>query len=168
MKGNWTMFYTYLRIIEYSKNFIATDQDTCLCVMRPSSGARDTVCYLHKPTFSCFQPYIAQKLFGQFNKNHVLDALQPCYLTYQIWKQPTQRFPRYAAPTVTQISLYFSSSQHSLIHLKQPFPISNSAKFALSIMLYNAYFALKFGWILSELFMTINKKNFKIFYHSPR
>ena len=30
---------------------------------------------------------------------------------------------------------------------KKPFPTSNSAKFAPSIMLYNAYFALKFGWI---------------------
>ena len=47
-------------------------QDTRLCVVQPSSGARDTVCYLHKPTFSCFQPFIAQKLL---NQNYVLDAL---------------------------------------------------------------------------------------------
>ena len=41
-------------------------QDTRLCVMWLSLGARDTVCYLPKPTFSCFQPFIAQKLLGQF------------------------------------------------------------------------------------------------------
>ena len=41
-------------------------QDTQLCVVQPSLGVQDTVCYLHEPTFSCFQPFIAQKLLGQF------------------------------------------------------------------------------------------------------
>ena len=30
---------------------------TQLCVVQTCSGMRDTVCYLHKPTFSLFQVY---------------------------------------------------------------------------------------------------------------
>ena len=75
-------------------------------------------CYLHEPTFSHFQKFTAQKLLGQ---NHVLDVLQSHYLTYLIWKELAQWFPRYAVPKVTRISLHFSSSQHSLIHLKTTF-----------------------------------------------
>ena len=45
---------------------IMSDQDTRSCVMRPSLDARDTVCYLHESTLSCIQPFITQKLLGQF------------------------------------------------------------------------------------------------------
>ena len=41
-------------------------QDTRSCVVQPSSGMQDTMCYLHEPTFSRFQLLIAQKLLGQF------------------------------------------------------------------------------------------------------
>ena len=42
------------------------NQDTRSCVVRPSSSAQDTVCYLLEPTFSHFQPFITQKLLGRF------------------------------------------------------------------------------------------------------
>ena len=61
---------------------------------------------------------------------------------------------------IARISLYFSSSQHSLI---QPSPTSNSTKFAPSIMPYNAHFALKFGWISIKIEGVI-----EIFRHAPR
>ena len=53
---------------------------TWLCVVWPSSGAQNIVFF----TRTNFQLFIAKKLLGQFNQNHVLDALQSHYFTYQI------------------------------------------------------------------------------------
>ena len=38
---------------------------------------------VHEPTFSHFQPFIAQNYWVNFNQNHVLDALQSHYLMYR-------------------------------------------------------------------------------------
>ena len=59
------------------------DQDIRLCVVRPSSDTRDTV-YFTRTNFTRFHLFIAQKYWAYFNQNHVLDALQSRYLTYQI------------------------------------------------------------------------------------
>ena len=56
-----------------------TDQDTWLCVMQPSSGAQDTVCYLHKPTYST---KITRTILIKITS--YVDALESHYLTYQI------------------------------------------------------------------------------------
>ena len=73
-----------------------------------------------------FKPFSAlynKNYWADFNRNHIIDTLQSCYLAYQIWKESAQRFPRYAVPKVIQISSYFSSSsQHSLIRFKTTFP----------------------------------------------
>ena len=45
------------------------------CVVQP---VRDTVCYLHEPTFSCLQH---KNYWADFNQNQVLDALQSHYPT---------------------------------------------------------------------------------------
>ena len=66
------MAYTLKNIIKIK----VVHQDTRSCVMRPSLGAQDTVRYLLEPTFKRFQPFITQKLLGQFYQNHSLDALQ--------------------------------------------------------------------------------------------
>ena len=63
--------------------------------MWSSLGVQDTVCYLHKPTLSHFQSFIA---WEDFNKNHVLDTLQSGYPTYQISEELTQQFLRHTAP----------------------------------------------------------------------
>ena len=76
-------------------------------------------------TWTNFKPFSTvynTNYWADFNQNHVIDALQSHYLVYQIWKESAQWFPRYLVPNVIQISSYFSSSQHSLIHLKTTFP----------------------------------------------
>ena len=60
------------------------NQDTRLCVMRPSLVARDMcVIYTNQllTIFNCLQH---KNYYTDFNQNHVLDALQSGYLTYQI------------------------------------------------------------------------------------
>ena len=59
---NMTKVTLYKSLVSLRVN----NQDTQSCVMRPSSGAQDTVCYLLEPTFSRFQPFITQKLQGRF------------------------------------------------------------------------------------------------------
>ena len=49
--------------------------------MWPSSGVRDTVCYLYELTLSRFQPFITQNLLGQFltkSSHRCLTISLPC------------------------------------------------------------------------------------------
>ena len=85
-------------------------QDTWLCVVWPSSGVWDIVCYLHKPTFSHFQLFIE---LADFTKSHLrCSTVSLPYIFERNWPSS------YVVLKVTQISTYFSSSQHKLIHYK--------------------------------------------------
>ena len=103
---------------------------THCCVSCSQVRLLETLCVIYM--LAIFSRLQHKKLLSQFNQNHVLDALQSCYLTYQIWKELAQRFPRYVIPKSSEFLHIF---QHSLI---QPYPTLNSTKFAPSIMLYNA------------------------------
>ena len=100
---------------------------TVMCCVAKFGCMRHCVIYSNQllAVFSCLYH---KNYWADFNQNHILDVLQSRYLMYQIWK-------------------VLFSLQHSLICFKSTFPTLNSAKFALSIMLYNTYFVLKCGWI---------------------
>ena len=55
---NIAKFIILLKKPKEKKEYIY--QDTRSCIVQPSSGVQDTVCYLHKPTLSRFQPFITQ------------------------------------------------------------------------------------------------------------
>ena len=61
LSGFYRWLWRYSIAIHYS---CCVHQDTWSCVMRPSSGVQDTVCYLHKPTFNHFSTVCSTKTTG--------------------------------------------------------------------------------------------------------
>ena len=89
---NFLSWYNNCVMIRYSYIAIKTHGHvSCGQVL-----VRETLCYLHElcmnqlVIFSHYKNHSAN-----FNWIHVLDALQSCYLTCQIWKESTQQFLRY-------------------------------------------------------------------------
>ena len=141
-------FFVLLQQLIFNGYFITVNNKiTILRIKTHSHVSCSQVCVsVHEPTFSSFQPFIAQNYWADFNQNQILDALKSCYLIrISNLKGISSAVPEiHGSKSCPNFFVFFFFA--TLIN--QPSPTSNSTKFALSMMLYNAQFTLKFGWIL--------------------
>ena len=111
--------------------------------------ARHCVIYMNQllAIFSCL--YVAQKLLSWFKSKSCFRCPTVLLSYISNFKRIGPAFPEIRGSKGCPNFFVFPSSLQQLINpFKNNLPLLlNSTKFAPSIMLYNAYFALKFGYI---------------------